>query len=96
MEASTSLSVGFGLYSQGFLLREGMKTNGHWLGNQPGRQKDLTSTITHTCDKRDGCISLLAGRGCFFPDKRQTRRPIHSSSNQHPSEDSEKRGLVSR
>lgn len=72
-----------------------MKTNGHCLGNQPRGQKDLT--ITHTCDKRDGCISLLAGRGCFLPDKRQTQQPIHSpSSLHHPKEDSTERGLVTR
>lgn len=48
-----------------------------------------TSTITHTCDKRDGCISLVPGRGCCCPDKRQTERPIHSPpSLHHPSQDS--------
>lgn len=53
-----------------------------------------TSTITHTCDKRDGCISLVPGRGCCCPDKRQTERPIHSpSSLHHPSQDSTKARL---
>lgn len=64
-----------------------------WATNHP-KQKDHTSTITYTCDKRDGCISLVAGRGSCCPDKRQTARPIHSpSSLHHPSQDSNRARL---